>query len=426
MVMRNAIPERRLLFLIGAVLFVNILDFMMVMPLGPDLARALGIPTSQLGLLGASYTAAAAVAGMLGALVLDRFDRRKALGVVLAGLVIGTAAGAFATGLGSLLAARIVAGAFGGPATALSLAIVSDMVPAERRGRAMGSVMGAFAVASVLGVPAGLELAQLGGWRLPFLAVAGLGATLATVVVLVLPPLVVHLRAVPEVRPAGGGGLRRPTAVLALLATAAVMTAQFALVPNIATYWQFNLGYPREHLGLLFVLGGLVSFGTMRLAGQLADRVGAAVSAAAATALYLAVLFAAFIFPSRDPQALWLFVAFMATSSFRMVPIQALSSRVPAANERARFMSAQSVVQHLGSAAGAFTASTMLWQLPGSRLGGMDRVAWLAAILAATVPGLLWLLEVRVRRGEGDPGRGAQEAAHRPAPLARPLAEKAG
>lgn len=424
--MRTAIPERRLLFLIGAVLFVNILDFMMVMPLGPELAQALGIPTSQLGLLGASYTAAAALAGMAGALVLDRFDRRKALGVVLAGLVIGTAAGAFATGLSSMLAARIVAGAFGGPASSLSLAIVSDVVPAERRGRAMGSVMGAFAVASVLGVPAGLELAQLGGWRLPFLAVAGLGTVLASVAVLVLPPLVGHIHALPGASPAAGRVLRRPTALLALLATAALMTAQFALVPNIATYWQFNFGYPREHLGMLFVLGGLVSFGTMRLAGQLADRMGAAVTAAAATALYLAVLFAAFIFPSPEPQALALFVAFMAASSFRMVPIQALSSRIPAASERARFMSAQSVVQHLGSAAGAFTASRMLWQLPGSRLGGMDRVAWLAAALAAAVPGLLWLLEVRVRRGEGELGLLARETAHRPAAPPEPLAEGRG
>ena len=425
-VMRTAIPERRLLFLIGAVLFVNILDFMMVMPLGPDFARALGIPTSQLGLVGASYTAAAAVAGMAGALVLDRFDRRKALGVVLAGLVIGTAAGALATGLASMLAARIVAGAFGGPATSLSLAIVSDVVPAERRGRAMGSVLGAFAVASVLGVPAGLELAQLGGWRLPFLAVAGLGAILAGTAVLVLPPLEVHLRAGRGAPSAAVEVLRRPTALLALLAMAALMTGQFALVPNIAAYWQFNLAYPREHLGLLFVLGGLVSFGAMRLAGQLADRVGVAASAAAATVFYLGVLFAAFIFPAREPQALALFVTFMAASSFRMVPMQALSSRVPGATERAGFLSLQSVVQHLGSAVGAFTASRMLWQLPASRLGGMDRVAWLAAALAAAVPGLLWLLEVRVRRGEGESGQLARETTHRPAAAPQSLAERPG
>jgi predicted MFS family arabinose efflux permease len=194
--------------------------------------------------------------------------------------------------------------------------------------------------------------------------------------------------------------LRQPTVVLALLATAALMAAQFALVPNIAAYWQFNLAYPRERLGLLFVFGGLVSFATMRIAGRLADRAGAAPTAAAGTALYVVVLLAGFIFPGRQPPALILFVGFMAASSFRMVPMQALASRVPAPDERARFMSAQSVVQHLASATGAFVASKMLWQLPGGRLGGMVGVASAAAVLASVVPGLLWLLELRVRRRE--------------------------
>jgi predicted MFS family arabinose efflux permease len=398
--MRGALPERRLIVLIGAVQFVNVLDFMMVLPLGPDFGRALGIPTSQLGLVGASYTAAAALSGILGALVLDRFDRRKALGAALVGLAIGTATGAFATSLESMLAARLLAGAFGGPVTSLSLSIVSDVVPAERRGRAMGTVMGGFAVASVLGVPAGLELAQLGGWRLPFLAVAVLGASLAATALLVLPPLDLHLHARTRAPSSTRAVLRRPAVALALLATAALMTSQFAVVPNIPAYWQFNLGYPRERLGLLFIVGGLVSFATMRIAGRLADRAGAALTAATATALYVAVLFAGFIFPAREPPPLILFVGFMAASSFRMVPMQALSSRVPAPEERARFMSAQSVVQHLGSATGAFLASKMLWQLPGGRLGGMGGVASAAVVLAAAVPGLLWLLELRVRRSE--------------------------
>jgi predicted MFS family arabinose efflux permease len=392
--------ERRLLLLVGAVQFVNVLDFMMVIPLGPDFAAALGIPTSKLGLVGASYTAAAALSGILGAVFLDRFDRRKALGVALAGLVLGTAAGAFATSLESMLAARVLAGAFGGPATALSLAIVSDVVPAERRGRAMGAVMGAFSVASVLGVPAGLELARLGGWSLPFLAVAGLGAVVTTVAVLVLPPLKAHLHARSTEPSSAGEVLRRPTALLALLATAALMTAQFAIVPNIPAYWQFNMGYPRERLGLLFIAGGAVSFATMRLAGRLADRAGAAVTAAGATVLFVALLFATFIFPTPEPPALALFVGLMTASSFRMVPMQALSTRVPAPAERARFMSAQSVVQHLGSAAGALVASNMLKELPGGSLSGMDGVASLAAALAAAVPFLLWILELRVRRGE--------------------------
>ena len=119
-----------------------------------------------------------------------------------------------------------------------------------------------------------------------------------------------------------------------------------------------------------------------------------------ATALYVVVVFAAFIVPLREPPALGLFVAFMAASSFRMVPVQALSSRVPEPEQRARFMSVQSVVQHLGSATGALLASKMLRQLPGGALGGMGVVASLAVLLATAVPGLLWAVEQRIRRRE--------------------------
>ncbi len=82
------------------------------------------------------------------------------------------------------------------------------------------------------------------------------------------------------------------------------------------------------------------------------------------------------------------------------------------------------MVQHLGSAAGAFTASRMLWQLPESRLGGMDRVAWLAATLAAVVPAMLWILEARVRRGEGAPGEPSRKTPRGPAAGPLPLAER--
>ena len=77
--------------------------------------------------------------------------------------------------------ARVIAGAFGGPATSLSLSIIADVVPPARRGRAMGAVMGAFSIASVLGVPLGLWLARLGGWRMPFLVVAGFGVVVGAV-----------------------------------------------------------------------------------------------------------------------------------------------------------------------------------------------------------------------------------------------------
>ena len=53
--------ERNIVRLLAATAFVNILDFMIVMPLGPDFAAHLGIPMSRLGIVAGSYTASAAV-----------------------------------------------------------------------------------------------------------------------------------------------------------------------------------------------------------------------------------------------------------------------------------------------------------------------------------------------------------------------------
>ena len=242
--------ERAIIFCVGAVQFVNILDFMIVMPLGPDFAAALDIPVSHIGYVGGSYTAAASISGFAGAFFLDRFDRKKALLVALVGLVLGTLAGAFARGLGTLMLARVVAGAFGGPATSLAYSIIADVIPAERRGRAMGAVMGAFSVASILGVPAGLELARQGGWRLPFIAVAVHGAFIIAYASTALPAMVGHLAHARE-RPFGRDLLEllRFDVLLSLSMTAFVMGSTFMLIPNLTPYMLYNLGYPRAHLG---------------------------------------------------------------------------------------------------------------------------------------------------------------------------------
>lgn len=389
--------ERRLLFLIGAVQFINTLDFMMVMPLGPDFAKALDIPSSQLGLIGGAYVAAAAVAGIVGAYFLDRFDRRKALAVALAGLVIGTAVGGFAVGMGSMIGARVLAGMFGGPATALSMAIISDVVPPERRGRAMGAVMGAFAVASVLGVPAGLELARVGSWRTPFFTVAALGVVIASLAIGMLPSLTGHLdRKEP---PASlSQVLRRPTVLLLLAATVAMTVGTFSLIPNLSAYFQFNLGVSRASLSTLYLVGGACTFVTMRIGGWATDRFGAGMTSFGGALWFCGVLAIGFIHPVSMP-VIVLFVAFMISSSFRMVPLQALSSRVPAPAERARFMSAQSAVQHLASAFGAMLGPQMLTERADHSLEGIDTLAMLAVGVTIAVPILLLLVEQRLGRG---------------------------
>jgi predicted MFS family arabinose efflux permease len=405
--MQKPYSERLIVFLIGAVQFINILDFMMVMPLGPDFAHGLGIPASQLGLIGGSYTAAASVAGLVGSLFLDRFDRKRALAVAMAGLALGTAAGGFATGLASLMVARIVAGMFGGPATSISLSIIADVIPPERRGKAMGAVMGAFSIASILGVPAGLQLAQWGSWRTPFFCVAATGVLVAGTSIFLLPSLRGHLQARATAGAAPGflDLLKRRVVMMSYLMTALVMVAGFILIPNISAYVQFNLGYPRDRLGLLYAVGGAVSFLMLRLVGALVDRFGAFPMGSAGTALTLAVTYAGFYLEVSPLPVMAIFVGFMMASSFRNVAFNTLTSKVPLPQERARFMSFQSAIQHAAGALGAILSTQMLHERPDHSLEGMARVAVVSMAVTAVVPVLFWRVEVEVKR------RGAKRAA---------------
>jgi predicted MFS family arabinose efflux permease len=390
--------ERTIVFLVGAIQFVNILDFIMVMPLGPDFAIGLGIPAAHLGYIGGSYTAAAAASGLAGSLFLDRFDRRSALAVAMLGLVIGTLAGGFATSLGTLIAARVVAGLFGGPATSISLSIIADVIPQERRGRALGAVMGAFSVASVLGVPAGLELARHGGWRLPFFAVAGVGLVVTAAAIVSLPSLRLHLdRKTAEMALPFFELFRRPIVLLSLSMTATSMISSFILVPNISAYLQYNLGYPRESLWMLYLVGGSLGFFAMRLIGRLVDRFGSFRVGAFGSLCFIGVVYFGFISYSTSLPVLALFVGYMLTSSLRNVPLNTLTSKVPSARERARFMSIQSAVQHFSAAIGAFLSARMLHELPDHRLDGITKIATVSIAAATMFPLLSWMIESRLR-----------------------------
>lgn len=395
--MASAISERQIVFCVGAVQFVNILDFVIVTPLGQDFAAALGIPLDRLGWVGASYTAAACVTGVVGAVFLDRFDRRKALAVAMLGLVLGTLSGALATGLHTLLLARVVAGVFGGPATSISYSIIADVIPSERRGKAMGAVMGAFSFASVLGVPAGLELARIGSWRLPFVAVAVLGGILGTYAYVALPPMTKHLEGATQrsfyddVR-----GLFRSDVLLSYGMTAVTMAASFVLIPYMSAYVIQNLGYPRAKLGLLYLVGGVVSFFTMRFVGKLVDRLGSTAVGSLGSLFVGAVVYVGFV---RNPplvSVLAIFVTFMLGMSIRNVAYSTLTTKVPEPSERARFGSLQSAVQHAASAAAGLGGAALLTERDGE-LVGMATVGLVSIGVGLLLPPMLWAVERRVR-----------------------------
>jgi predicted MFS family arabinose efflux permease len=395
--------ERKIVLLVSAIQFINILDFMMVMPLGPDFATALDIPTNRIGLVGGAYTAAACVSSFLGSLYLDRLERRRALGIAMTGLVFATAMGGLSLGFDTLLIARILAGLFRGPASSLALAIIADAVVPERRGRAMGMVNGAFSAASVMGVPIGLKLAQWGGWRVPFFAVAFLGFLMVFAAIKIMKPQREHLTGMPRASlKTRWSDLRRimkrwPTRVAFLTAFVA-LAGNFLLIPNLSAYFQFNLGYPRGGLSLLYACGGLLSFFSSRFVGILVDRIGGFRVSVVLIAVLTVVYY--LLFMNYDPAipVIVLFSLFMMLNTGRYVVVTTTVSKIPPPHERAGFMSLMTAVQNLGTSTGALVSSAFLIEGAGGSLTNISQLAWIATGMAVTVPLFIWWLETHLKR----------------------------
>ncbi len=362
---------------------------MMVMPMGPDFAAALGIPLSHLGIVGGAYTASATIVGIAGSMLLDRFERRGALTACIVGLGLSTMTGAFATGTTSLVLARIAAGAFGGIAATLCFSVVADLVPDEERGRATAIVASGFSLASIFGVPAGLELARRGGWRAPFIVVGLIALILAVAARTLLPRMRAHLDT-KEVAAALPLDARMG---LAFVAFGAAILGNFLLVPNLSAYLQFNMGFPREHLGWLYLGGGLLSLVTMRLAGVWTDRTRALWPVLAGTLMVSLVLLLGAVMQPPLIHPVLFFSLFMSFNAARWVAINALATRVPAASARARYLSAQNAFSHAASAVASFASAGFLSQDAAGKLVGMPALAATAAVLGLITPIAVWRLE---------------------------------
>src|SRR3954471_17430361 len=133
--------EKWYIIILAAIQIVHILDFVIMMPLGPNFMRVFGISPVEFSTLVSAYTFSAGIVGFFGALYADHFDRKKFLLFNFAGFIIGTFMCAIAPNFSSLLIARIIAGAFGGILNAGVLSLLSDLIPFQRRGTAMGTVM---------------------------------------------------------------------------------------------------------------------------------------------------------------------------------------------------------------------------------------------------------------------------------------------
>ena len=142
------------------------------------------------------------------------------------------------------------------------MAIVTDLVPYERRGKAIGMLMSAFSAASVVGVPFGLYLATHFHWSFPFFLIGGIGLLLILPIVRLLPRLDAHLAdGRPPVNPVKTFKevFNTRNNRIALLQTFVITCAHFMIIPFITPYMIRNVGFAQSDKSLNFSIGTKVN-----------------------------------------------------------------------------------------------------------------------------------------------------------------------
>lgn len=376
------LSERKLLLLLAAVQFTHIMDFMIMMPLGPQLMRELGINAQQFGALISSFAITSGIVGLAVAPFADRFDRRKLLLFCYAGFVLGTlACGLCDTGT-SLFWARAVCGAFGGVSGATIMAIVADVVPPERRAQGMGIIMTAFSAAAALGVPFGLKIAQWWKWEAPFLVIAGLAALVWAGLFRILPPVRGHLTEGEGKVKSGKdflGLLSNGNAWIGLGLMVAMIFGHFTIIPYLSPYLVGNAGLPEKSLFLVYLTGGLVTIFTGPLIGKLADKHGRFL---VYSCLIAGACIVIRILTSTGPLPVWqtlvLAAFFFTFASGRFVPGQATISMAVPSSRRGAYMSLVACSRDLASGLTAAVGGMVVTQAPDGRLLNFDRLGWVA------------------------------------------------
>lgn len=406
--------EQGLLWLLALTQFTVIMDFMVMMPLGPQIMHSFAVGPAAFATAVSAYALCSGLSSLFAATYIDRFDRRHLLLTVYALFALSNLGCALASNYHLLLVARAFAGLTGGVMSSVVMAIIGDVVPPQRRGAATGTVMMAFSLAAVAGVPAGVFLGAKFGWSTPFYLLVVLSIIIWIAGAVLVPTLAAHLQEKPhplsEVLPRLFHLISEPRHMTAFLLTFFVMSANMTVIPFISPILVANYGVGQEQLSWIYMAGGGATLFTSRAVGRLVDRHGKQLMFRILGSLsIIPILFFTHMPPLNFFAIVGFFAIFMVINSSRIIPMQALMTTVTEPARRGAFLSVNAAIQSLGVGVGSWVGGLMLSSAPDGKLVGYGTNGWVGAALV--VFSLYWVGRVR--------------PAPTPAPAAAPAQEPA-
>lgn len=388
--------ERKIIFLGFAIMLMHTVDFMLVVPVSPYFVHQLHIPVSLIGTIVGVYTLSAAISSIIFSRFVDAIPRKKAIIIVLVGLGLATALTALAWNTSSLLCFRILAGLFGGPASALATTIITDGIPVQRRGKAMGLLMSAFSISSAVAIPLATFIATHVDWRVAFIVVAGLIALLIIFVITACQQLPQQLAKDNQV--SSQALLRNKAVWYAFLMLAVSMGTLFAIIPNLVNFFVMNRGLSLENIGYVYFIGGVASVIGGVGGGKLVDKIGPIQVCAIGTVCAVCGLLLQINFDIISIAAF--FALMMGGASMRMSSVMTQMSEIPAPQQRGAFMSLQNSVRNLVITLGSSFSGLFLTTVNG-KMQGMETLSIIAVIGTLAVPVMmLYIAAYLKQRGQ--------------------------
>ncbi|TFV77318.1 MFS transporter [Bradyrhizobium frederickii] len=385
-----------LIALLAFTQFTIILDFIIMSPLGAILMPALDITATQFGVAVSAYAFSAGISGVLAAGFADRFDRKRLLLFFYVGFTLGTALCAAAPNYHVLLLGRVVTGLFGGVIGAVVLAIITDLFPLHMRGRAMGTIQTAFAASQVLGIPAGLFLANRWSWHVCFIAIVVVSVAAIVIIAFAMKPVDAHLKLKHDRNPFHHliATLAQPRYTLAFAVTTLLATGGYMLMPFSSAFTVNNLGIDITHLPTIYLVSGLFSIVTGPLVGRASDAFGKYPTFVFGSAVsVIMVLVYTHLGHVTLATAILVNVLMFVGIFSRMIPSQALMSAIPDPDQRGSFSAISASLQQLSGGLGSVLAGAIIAQAPDGALLHFDRIGYV--VVATTLVALVMMYFVQ-------------------------------
>lgn len=230
---------------------------------------SVSVPTA--GYLISGYALAVVVGALALTPIVNRWEPKRALQLLMVLFTVGNAASALAPGYAALLGGRILAALAHGAFFGIGAVLASSLVPAAKKAGAISIMFGGLTIANVLGVPLGTVIGQHWGWRVTFAVITVVGLIALAGITALVPAAPADTTARPSLR-SELSAFRNRQVWYSLLMTVLVFGGMFGAFMYIEPLLTRVTGFSEGAIPWLLVLFGAGLFAGNLVGGRWADR----------------------------------------------------------------------------------------------------------------------------------------------------------